>query len=245
MCGRFTLRTPPAEVAEAFGLFKGLPELTPRYNIAPTQMVLAVRQLEESVAAQFAMLRWGLIPSWADDMKIANRLLNARADSVADKPAFRAAFKRRRCLIVADGFYEWKAAAAPKGPKQPFHIHRRDGRPFAFAGLWETWNRGETEGVPPVESCTIITTDANGAMRPLHDRMPVILDPADYARWMSPAPGDPAVLLELLRPCPDDWLIAEPVNTLVNKPANEGPDLLKPPASPQPSPVQDEGPMLF
>lgn len=241
MCGRFTLRTPPAEVAEAFGLFEGLPELTPRFNIAPTQMVLAVRQLESALAAQFAMLRWGLIPSWADDMKIANRLLNARSDGVADKPAFRTAFKKRRCLIVADGFYEWKAAKAPKGPKQPFHIHRKDGRPFAFAGLWETWHKGET----PVESCTIITTDANGTMQPLHDRMPVILDPADYARWMSPAATDPAILLELLRPCPDDWLVADPVGTLVNKVANEGPDLLKPPEPVKPVPAPEEQMTLF
>jgi len=134
MCGRFTLRTPPKEVAENFGLFRE-PQILPRYNIAPTQNVLAIRFDENATPREPVLLRWGLVPSWADDVKIGNRMINARADGVATKPSFRAAFKRRRCLIVADGFYEWKNLDAKQ--KQPYHITMQDGRPFAFAGLWE------------------------------------------------------------------------------------------------------------
>jgi putative SOS response-associated peptidase YedK len=230
MCGRFTLRTPAHLVEEALGLFDGLPsELPSRYNIAPTQTILAIRQTDPAAKPAYASMRWGLVPSWADDVKVGHRLINARSDGVADKPAFRAAFKRRRCLIVADGFYEWhtpaKAEGTPKSKvvKQPYHIHRRDGRPFAFAGLWEQWFKGEV----PLESCTIITTDANDVMRPLHDRMPVILDHRDYGSWMNPETQDPALLTEMLRPCPDEWLVAEAVSTAVNNPRVEGPECLQ------------------
>jgi putative SOS response-associated peptidase YedK len=220
MCGRFTLTASPRLVEEAFGLFAGLPaDLAPRYNIAPTQGVIALRQTEAANPPAYCVLRWGLVPNWADDLSIGNRLINARAEGIADKPAFRAAFKRRRCLIAADGFYEWHAhpGAKAKTPKQPFHIHRPERRPLAFAGLWEQWNKGET----PVESCTIITTTANDVMKPLHDRMPVILDPRDFELWLNPTPQDPTRLLELLRSCPEDWLVTDRVSTVVNNPRNE------------------------
>jgi putative SOS response-associated peptidase YedK len=223
MCGRFTLTASPHLVQEAFGLFDGLsPDLPPRNNVAPTQLVLTLRQTDTAAKPTYCSMRWGLIPSWADDMSIGHRLINARAEGIAEKPAFRSAFKRRRCLILADGFYEWQTGPKPakgKAPKQPFHIHFPDRRPFAFAGLWETWSKGET----PLDTCTVITTPANDMMKPLHDRMPVILDPADYARWLAPAPQDPNVHLELLRACPDDWLTRETVPDVINNARYEGP----------------------
>lgn len=228
MCGRFTLTVPASEIADALGRFAGLePELKPRYNIAPTQSILALRQVAADQPPTYCQLRWGLVPFWADDLKIGSRLLNARSDGVADKPAFRAAFKRRRCLIAADGFYEWQArpangAKGKKTAKQAFHIRRKDRRPFAFAGLWETWDKGES----PVESCTIITTDANDVARPLHDRMPVILDAQDHARWLSPEPVDPALLLELLRPYPAEAMNAVPVSPVVNNARFDDPTCL-------------------
>ena len=229
MCGRFTLTASPRLVEEAFGLFAGLPgALPPRYNIAPTQTVLALRQVDADVPPAYCTLRWGLVPSWAEEISIGNRLLNARAEGIAEKPSFRSAFKRRRCLILADGFYEWQAPApsAPKKtPKQPFHMHRPDRRPFAFAALWEQWLKGER----PLETCTIITTSANDMMRPLHDRMPVILEPPDFERWLNPAPQDPAGLLELLRPCANELLTADKVSTVVNNARNETPACLNGP----------------
>jgi putative SOS response-associated peptidase YedK len=236
MCGRFTLRASPRLVEEAIGIFADLPtELTPRFNISPTQTILAVRQTETAAEPAYCPLKWGLVPSWAKDMSIASSLINARSEGIDSKPSFRSAFKRRRCLIITDGFYEWKAGAVvpaadggkPKAkakvPKQPFHIHRPDQRPFAFAGLWEHWDKGKS----PVESATIITTSANGMMTPLHTRMPVILDPRDYRWWLSPEPQDATALLEMLKPCPEDWLTCEPVSTAVNNSRHEGPDCLQ------------------
>jgi putative SOS response-associated peptidase YedK len=191
-----------------------------RFNIAPTQTVLAVKQ-EPGDKPRSAFLRWGLIPSWAKDKKIGASLINARSDGVASKPSFRAAFKRRRCLVLADGFYEWNKGPTPK---QPFHIRMRDGSPLAFAGLWEHWSVEE----PAVESCTIITTDANDVLRPLHDRMPVILDPRDYGRWLDPANADPGVLQEMLRPYPPEHMTAVALSTYVNNARNEGEKCLAP-----------------
>jgi putative SOS response-associated peptidase YedK len=202
-------------------------EIPPRYNIAPTQQVLAVRQEDAAQQPRGAMLRWGLIPSWAREKKLAASLINARSDSVAGKPSFRTAFKRRRCLILADGFYEWKKGPFPK---QPYHIRRKDGEPFAFAGLSEMWG-GEQ---PPIESCTIITTKANDVVRPLHDRMPVILEPRDYALWLNPTYGDQGVLQEMLRPYSPEQMATVPVSTFVNNARNEGEECL---ASPTPSHV--------
>jgi putative SOS response-associated peptidase YedK len=215
MCGRFTLTRPTAQLAEHFGT--AVPPLEPRYNIAPTQQVFAVREVNG--ARESAPLRWGLVPSWATDLSIGNRLLNARAETLSEKTAFRAAFLRRRCLIAADGFYEWRSVA---GKKLPVHFRFRDGRLFAFAGLWERWEKG---GGPAVESCTILTTAANDLVGPLHERMPVILDPKRYEAWLA-ATTDPAGLLPCLASWPADEMTSAPANARVNNPRNEGPECL-------------------
>jgi putative SOS response-associated peptidase YedK len=213
MCGRYTLRTGARQIVDDFGLL-ALPALTPRYNIAPTQPVPVIRRDRDSGSRQLDLLHWGLIPSWADDPKIASKMINARADGVATKPSFRKAFQQRRCLVVADGFYEWQKVGSKR---QPFYIHRPDGRPFAFAGLWEHWRRGELM----IDSCTIITTEANQLRQPLHDRMPVILQPEDYDQWLDPNVQASEALEPLLRPAAEDLLEAYPVSTTVNKPAND------------------------
>jgi putative SOS response-associated peptidase YedK len=218
MCGRFTLSANAARLQEFFPLFE-IPETTPRYNIAPTQQVLALRQ-EEGGKPRACWLRWGLIPSWAKDKKIGASLINARADTVASKPAFRAAFKRRRCLILADGFYEWRKAE--KASKQPFHMRLNDGQPFAFAGLWEVWH-GEDKAI---ESSAIITTDANDVVRPLHQRMPVILGAPDYTRWLDPTHADTGLLQEMLRPYPHEQMTATRVCPYVNNARHEGAECL-------------------
>jgi putative SOS response-associated peptidase YedK len=183
------------------------------YNVAPTQKVAAVR-LPDS-RRELVSLRWGLIPSWAEDPKIGSRLINARAETAADKPSFRAAFRTRRCLLPADGFYEWQKLA---GGKQPFYFRRRDGRPFAFAGLWEQWRNPADE---IIESCTILTTAANAVVRPVHDRMPVILDPAAYDRWLDPNVRQAELVQPLLRPCREEDLVAYAVSPWVNNPKND------------------------
>ncbi|MDV3002480.1 MAG: SOS response-associated protein YedK (plasmid) [Chroococcopsis gigantea SAG 12.99] len=214
MCGRYILTHSAAEIAHQFGLTT-IPELTPRYNIAPSQPVAIVtgeRQL------QFA--RWGLIPPWAKDKAISSKLINARAETLSEKPSFREAFKHRRCLILADGFYEWQGVGKKK---QPYCIRLEDERLFAFAGLWESW-RGEGE---LIDSCTIITTNANDSIRPIHDRMPVILPPAAYETWLAPTSSRPD-LQSLLVPIESDRLKSFPVSTLVNSPAHDRPELLSP-----------------
>jgi putative SOS response-associated peptidase YedK len=223
MCGRYTLRVSPAELAEIFDTLRTI-EWSPRYNIAPTQTVVAVRQSEQGSGRELALLRWGLIPSWAKDMKIGNNLINARADGVATKPSFRHAFKKKRCLIPADGFYEWQAVPGQK-VKQPFHIGVRDMPVFAFAGLWEQWTDPEGK---PVETSAIITTDANEAMAPIHNRMPVILNPADYDEWLDRDQQDAEKLQPLLKPFPADRMQLTPVSTLVNSPRNEKPECVQP-----------------
>ena len=211
MCGRFTLRTSAEQIARAMDV--AVPELAARYNIAPTQPVGAVR-LGDGGQRQWVMLRWGLVPSWADDPKIGNRMINARAETVASKPAFRSAFAKRRCLIVADGFYEWQAT---DGAKQPYFFHLQDHRPFGLGGLWEHWRRdGQT-----VQSCTIVVTQANAAMTPIHDRMPVIIPPEQYDLWLDPEFRDREKLEELLQPYRGDDLQIYPVSTVVNKPQND------------------------
>jgi putative SOS response-associated peptidase YedK len=217
MCGRFTLSANKQRLQETFPMFD-LMEIPSRYNIAPRQQVLAVRQ-ENAERPKGSMLRWGLLPSWAKEKKVPASLINARSDSVADKPSFRTAFKHRRCLILADGFYEWTKGPLPK---QPFHIRRKDAGPFAFAGLWER-SAGEE---PSIESCTIITTDSNDVVRPFHDRMPVILDAKEYARWLDRSFSDPGVLQEMLRPYPSDLMTTVPVSIFVNNSRNEGAECL-------------------
>jgi putative SOS response-associated peptidase YedK len=198
-----------------------VPELKPRYNIAPTQTVFAVR-VNEAGKREAALLHWGLIPSWADDPKIGYRMINARSETAASKPAFRHALRRKRCLIAASGFYEWQKTGTKQ--KQPYYIHRRDDKPFAFAGLWEAWSKGEE----PIESCTILTTEANDLMRPLHDRMPVILDLKKYDRWLDPGVQEAKKLESLLVPYSEDDLVAYPISTWVNSPRNQGTQCIKP-----------------
>lgn len=220
MCGRFTLRTPPNVVAMLFDL-DSLPDLAPRYNVAPTQEVAVVRAQLDSKQRELVQMRWGLIPSWAKDESIGNRMINARSETAATKPSFRSAFRRRRCLIVADGFYEWQATG---GKKQPFYIRRPDEQPFGFAGLWDLWRHGGLE----IASCTILTTNANNRLAALHDRMPVILDKADYGTWLDPDNDSVETLGELLQPADDDTLVAGPVSTLVNSPKNDTPECVVP-----------------
>jgi putative SOS response-associated peptidase YedK len=224
MCGRFSLRARKAEIlARHFGV-ADVPALEPRYNIAPSQQVAVVRQKpgEQAPQREIVLMRWGLMPSWAKDEKIGNRMINARAESLDEKPAFRRAFEHRRCLIAADGFYEWQAAGRKK---QPYYIHFRDDRPFAFAGLWEHWEGPDNAAI---ESCTIITSEASELVRPLHDRMPVILPPEAYTAWLDPAQRKTEELAKLLAPFSSAELEAYPVSTLVNSATNEEPGCVEP-----------------
>jgi putative SOS response-associated peptidase YedK len=215
MCGRISLSTPRAEVVEAFDLVELPLDVHPRYNIAPSQPVLAVVRGDDG-ARRGAYFRWGLVPFWAKDPAIGNRMINARAETVAEKPAFRNAFTRRRCLIPVDGFYEWQRVGAAK---VPMRFRRTDGGVFALAGLWEEWGKGSA----PLRSCTVLTTGCNAFMRPIHDRMPVILSAGEQARWLDPE-AEPESLQELLQPYRDDDLEAYEVSTLVNSPSNDVPE---------------------
>ncbi len=212
MCGRFTQASPTEVIGELFDV-ADVPPLPKRYNIAPTQDVAAVRQSGDG--RKLVMLHWGLIPSWAKEPAIGARMINARAETLADKPAFRSAFKARRCLIVADGFYEWQKV----GPrKQPWYFSLADGAPFGFAGLWERWE--DPEG-PAVESCTIVTTTANDVVAPVHDRMPVIVPQGDYDVWLDARIADATRLASLLRPYAGEALRSHPVSLRVNSPGND------------------------
>jgi putative SOS response-associated peptidase YedK len=219
MCGRFYLDVQQDELKSHFDLAL-IPDLIPRYNIAPAQNVAAV--LYGAKGRELSMLHWGLIPSWAKDKKIGYRTINARAETVATKPAFRAAFKRRRCLIPASGFFEWKAE---RGAKQPYCIHPRSGRLFAFAGLYEHWQASTGEAI---DSCTILVTAANSRLQPVHDRMPVILASEHYATWLDPQNNDPAVLEPLLKSWPSDEIALYAVSKRVNNPRNDEPGCIAP-----------------
>jgi putative SOS response-associated peptidase YedK len=221
MCGRFTLGSDPQTLQDVFDLAE-TSLLPPRYNIAPSEAVTAIRVREPDEGRRLALLRWGLVPSWAKEAKVGARMINARAETVATNNAFRTAFRRRRCLIPADGFYEWQQTGRGK---QPFYMRMRDGLPFAFAGLWEFWKGADGEGL---ETCTIITTQPSKLVAPIHDRMPVILDPSDYDLWLDPGMGDEQRLQSLLRPYPDERMVAYPVSTLVNNPANDDPACIAP-----------------
>jgi putative SOS response-associated peptidase YedK len=212
MCGRYSLTTPVEGLRRLFE-FPERPNLAPRYNIAPTQIAPVFRR-DETGAMHLAQMRWGLIPSWAKDKKIGHRLINARAETVATQPAFRAAFRQRRCLVAADGFYEWRREGATK---RPWRFHLPDNEPFCFAGLWEIW-RDPADGAA-VESFAILTTDANEAVAPIHDRMPVMLEGDDAAGWLESA--EPA---KLLRPIAAARIVGYPVSTVVNAPRNEVPE---------------------
>lgn len=213
MCGRYTLAVRKETLAEKFGVGGPLPELSPSYNIAPGREVAVV--LGDGVGRRLEMLRWGLIPSWADDPGIGYRMINARAETAPTKPSFRRAFRGRRCLIPADGFYEWKKE---DGGKQPYHIRLKDGEPFTFAGLWESWNdpNGGT-----VRSFAILTTEANEVVGEIHARMPVILPVEDHDMWLDPDFDEKEPLADLLRPYPTAAMEAYPVSRFVNRPAND------------------------
>ena len=218
MCGRFTLRTPLPVLARQFEFGLGNAQLSLRYNVAPSQDVATVRLADGK--RQLALLRWGLIPSWAKDAKIGYSTINARSDTVATKPAFRSAYKSRRCLVLADGYYEWLRVGKTK---QPYLYEVNGGKPFAFAGLWESWRGSAAPNTPAVESCTILTTDPNELARKVHDRMPVILEPSDYSVWLNPDTSDVGYLLA---PFAADAMTAKPVSTFVNNARNEGPECI-------------------
>ncbi len=221
MCGRFTQAQIAELDREVFKLLS-VPRLPPRYNVAPTQDVAVVREGGRGKGRSVDLVRWGLIPAWAKDPTIGSRLINARAETLAVKPAFESAFRYRRCLIPSDGFYEWEKT--PRG-KQPHYIRMRDGRVFAYAGLWERW---EDPGHDPIETCTIITTDANELVAPIHDRMPAIVRPERYDEWLDPAHRDPRSLRPLLTAYPAEEMASHPVSTYVNRPEHDGPACIEP-----------------
>lgn len=224
MCGRFTLTSTPARLRERFRLEEAPEELTPRFNIAPSQEVLVIANRDRRLLRP---ARWGLVPAWARDPAIGHRLINARAETLAARPAFRDALARRRCLVPADGFYEWQRQGRAK--RQPFHVRARDGAPLALAGLWEVWRPADG---PALASCAIVTVAANATVAPIHDRMPAILPPAAWDAWLDPRQRDAADLAPLLVPCGDEVLEAVPVSTWVNSPAHDGPQCLAPPPAP-------------
>lgn len=225
MCGRYSLTTPAEAVRALFG-YRARPNLRPRYNIAPTDEVLVVRLAKDQRSREPAMMRWGLVPHWAEDIRIGAKTINARAETVASRPAFRGAFRKRRCLVAADGFYEWRKEGKLR---RPFRIVRRDASPFAFAGLWERFSPAEGGAI---ETFTIITTEACALLRPLHGRMPVMLDAADYGAWLNPS-AEPPALQTLLRPFADSELRFFEVSPRINKVANDDPSVIEPVQDPR------------
>ncbi|MDH5427080.1 MAG: SOS response-associated peptidase [Nitrospirota bacterium] len=221
MCGRFTRKGNFQQLAQLLGI-SSFPASPPRYNIAPSQMIACVRTNPESQENECVELKWGLVPSWAKDPSIGHKMINARAETVAEKPSFRKAFQQRRCLILADGFYEWKREGKAK---QPYYIHFADNRPFAFAGLWERWGK---DGNPSLESCAIITTGPNALMASIHHRMPVILHPKDYASWLGSMGQDFSTPNAMLQPHLSESLEAYPVSPLVNNPRHDTLSCLQP-----------------
>lgn len=222
MCGRYTLTADAASIQLAFNL-DSIPDWQPRYNIAPSQLVPVITS---GNAGQLSFLQWGLVPSWAKDAAIGGKMINARAETAAEKPSFRAAFKRRRCLVPADGFFEW---AQQGSRKTPMYIHLENRTLFAFAGLWES--RANPDG-SKLETCTILTTEANELIRPLHHRMAVILAPEHYDAWLSPGEVETAALMSLLSAHPAEKMRACEVSRRVNYPANDSPAVIEPFESP-------------
>jgi putative SOS response-associated peptidase YedK len=227
MCGRFVQVSSPDLLVERFGVDEvATPRHEPSYNVAPRATVYAVRDrvVEDTRRRYLSELRWGLVPSWAKDPRSGDRMINARAESLADKPAYQRAFQKHRCLVPADGFYEWQ----PRGRrKQPMFIHRRDGEPMAFAGLSAAWRDANDPDGEWLRTCAIVTTNANGTLAPLHNRMPVVLEARDWQRWLDPAVEDDDALGSMLVPAADDLLVAYPVGTAVNSADNDGPELVE------------------
>ena len=220
MCGRYTLTAPSESLAEMLPGLEITDEISPRYNIAPTQEVAVVPNNGENRMEHF---RWGLIPSWAKDPKIGNRMINARSETLAEKPSFRTAYKRRRCLVLADGYYEWRREG-DRGGKTPYYIRMESEKPFAFAGLWESWRQAGED--TSLQSCTIITCPPNEKLERIHDRMPVILEAEEYDLWLSPKEQASAELNHLLKPYPAEEMTAYPVSRLVNQPKNDSPECI-------------------
>lgn len=220
MCGRYALTAAPEIITSLLRVIHLRSGLVPRYNIAPTQLVPVVRD-DAAGERELVDVSWGLIPPWAKDRKIASRLINARSETAHEKPAFRDAFVHRRCVLPADGFYEWKKVGRAK---QPYFVHRVDGLPMFFAGLWEQWT--DKEAGQLVESCTILTSDANAKLTELHHRMPVVFDDQAAEVWLGDG-REVGELKPLLRPAPDDWFAMHPVSKAVNSVANEGPELIQ------------------
>jgi putative SOS response-associated peptidase YedK len=254
MCGRYIEVSSPTLLAERFDVDEILVPETPEadYNVAPRKEVLTVvqRGLDDPEPAApdggrdgvrvLEAMRWGLVPSWAHDPKIGDRLINARAESVAEKPAFKTAFRKRRCIMPADGFYEWRRISGKQ--KQPVFVHRRDGEPIAFAGLWEVWRDHATPDAPWLVSCAIVTTRANATMEPIHDRMPVMLPENAWDTWLDVRVGARDVLEPLLVPAPDATIELWPVSSAVNNAANNGPELVE---RVEPEPEPEPPPTLF
>jgi putative SOS response-associated peptidase YedK len=235
VCGRIILITPAVDLARALGIVAPpawARDHVPRYNVAPAQPIPAVRWDPEKDERQLTRLHWGLVPAWADTSASGYKMINARSETVATKPAFREAYRKRRCIVPVDGFYEWQRAGRRRRP----HLFRpAEGGLLGLAGLWELWQRSDE---PPVESCAILTTEANALMRPIHDRMPVILPREQYATWLETEPERAVSLGELLKPCPDSWLTVQPVDQRVNRPDFDGPECLAPVAD-EPDPADD------
>jgi putative SOS response-associated peptidase YedK len=221
MCGRFTLTIDPYHLQQAFPWAVIPDDLLPRYNVAPSQPVAVIPNTGENT---LVMYKWGLIPSWAKDPSVGDRMINARAETLAEKPSFRTAYRRRRCLILSDGFYEWKQNPDLK-TKQPMYIRLKDNQPFAYAGLWELWKSADgTE----IRSCTIITTQPNALVQSIHNRMPVILPEEAYSEWLAPEDRQPSQLNDLLIPYSASEMVAYPVSKMVNSPDNEYASLIVP-----------------
>ena len=221
MCGRFS-QVQIAELDREVFKLLSVPPLEPRYNLAPTQDAAVIRESAKSGQRVLRLLRWGLIPYWAKDPTIGNRMINARSETLLEKPAFESAFRHRRCLVPADGFYEWQKTG---GKKQPYYLRMEDGHIFAFAALWERW---QDEGHRPIETFTVITTEPNTLVEPIHNRMPVILARDRYDEWLNPHNNDTAELSDLLTPYPAVAMTAYPVSTFVNSPQNEGAECVSP-----------------
>ncbi len=230
MCGRYAITLPPDTYRDFFG-YKQRPNFPARFNVAPTQPVPVV--LRDGDEPQFCLVRWGFLPAWVKDPKEFPLVINARGETLDTKPTFRNALKYRRCVFLADGFYEWQRRGREKAP---FLIRRRDGAPLPFAGLWETYSHPDGGDI---DTAAIVTTDANGVLAPIHDRMPVVLSPEGVRRWLDARAVNGEEALSLVRPCPEEWLDMAPVSTRVNKVENDDPDLQTPLAAPETRPVPE------